>query len=110
MSTVQFYISRAVADALPIERIAPGARAFGIAGVQLEYSTVSAGPSRMRITCSVDVAYYLVEQLRNLAGNGGSRGDERLMVSCAEAVKAALDGIDAAVRRPLSHGFATGMD
>jgi hypothetical protein len=97
--SAQFYILRAVADALPIEGVAPEARASGITGARLEYSTVHSGPAQVRITCAPDVARYLVERLRELAGAAHYRHDEALLIECAKAVDAALEAIEAEARR-----------
>ena len=80
-STVQFTISRRAADALPIESVLPGARAAGVPSARLEYSTVHAGAGKMRITCSVETATYLVARLTELATSLEGKNQTQLIWS-----------------------------
>jgi hypothetical protein len=94
MTCVQFKIPRAASDALPIETILPGARAAGVPNAHLEYSTVSAGVGSMRITCSVEMATYLVARLTELATSLEGKNQTQLIIDCTYGVKAAFDAID----------------
>lgn len=71
--TIQFYIPRVAANALPIETMALKARASNLPGLEtarLEYSDISVPrPGLMRITCSMTVAQFLANELELLAGD-----------------------------------------
>ena len=100
MTCVQFKIPRAAADALPIESILSGARAAGVQNAHLEYNTVHAGAGSMRITCSVEMATYLVTRLTELATSLEGKNQTQLIIDCTHGVKAAFDAIDHEIYGP----------
>lgn len=63
----------------------------------LEYSTVSAGLSIIRVTCSIEMAQYLVERLTELAQYLEGKELTCLIIDCTYAVKAALDAMEQAI-------------
>lgn len=65
--TVQFYMPRTVAEALPIEGIAAEARGAGVVDATLQYSSTRWRPAETLVTCQLPVAEYLLERLRSLA-------------------------------------------
>ena len=93
MSTVQFYMSRVVADALPIQGIAAEARGVGLTDATLQYSNTRWRPGETLVTCQMPVARFLVDRLRQLAADTGATDDETLIVACARAVNAVIEAI-----------------
>ena len=89
MSTVQTYIPRAVADALPIQGIAAEARGAGIDGATLQYSNTRWRPAEVLVTCQMPVARYLLARLRLLARDA----DAELVDPAKRAVTAIERGI-----------------
>ena len=100
MTCVQFKIPRAAADSLPIESILSGARAAGVPNAHVEYTTVRAGVGSMRITCSVEMATYLVSRLTALAASLAGENQTQLIIDCTYGVKAAFDAIDHEIYGP----------
>ena len=89
MSTVQTYIPRAVADALPIQGIAAEARGAGIDGATLQYSNTRWRPAETPITCQLPVARFLMDRLRELAHDA----DAELLEPTGRAIAALEDAI-----------------
>ena len=83
--TLSFIIHRSVANALPIDLVAPQSRAAGLMFGRLEYSTINAR-GQVRITCGEAMGIFLVEQLRVLAGDAEERHEGQLLVDTALAV------------------------
>jgi hypothetical protein len=100
MTCVEFKIPRTAADALPIESVLPGARSTGVPNGHFEYSTVSAGVGSMRITCSVEMATYLVTCLTELATSLEGKDQAQLVIDCTYGVKAAFDAIEHEIYGP----------
>ena len=82
----------AVDDLQPFAR--GRARAVGVPNAHLEYNIVSAGVSSMRITCSVEMATYLVTCLTELATSLKGKDQKQLIIDCTYGVKAAFDAIE----------------
>ena len=89
MSTVQTYIPRAVAEALPIQGIAAEARGVGLEGATLQYSNTRWRPAEVLVTCQMPVARYLLDRLRLLA----AEADAELV----EPAKRAVSALEAAI-------------
>jgi hypothetical protein len=100
MTCAQFKIPRSAAEALPIESILPGARPASVPNADLENSTVSAGVGNMRITCSVEMATYLVTRLTELATSLEGLNQTHLIIDCRYGVKAAFDAIECEIYGP----------
>lgn len=94
MSTVQTYLPRAVADALPIRGIAAEARGVGIEGATLQYSNTRWRLAETLVTCQMPVAQFLLERLRELARDA----DGELLGPARRAVEA----LEAAIAHPYS--------
>jgi hypothetical protein len=100
VTCVQCKIPRTGAEALPIESVLPGARAAGVPNAHLEHSTVHADVGSMRITCSVEMATYLVTRLAELASSFEGKNQTQLIIDCTYGVKAEFDAIDHEIYGP----------
>jgi hypothetical protein len=96
--TIQFYIPRAAADALPIEQIGARARAAGVERPRLEYSTMGVRPGTIRITWRTPMALFLGDELRVLAGKAEAKDDAELLKHCVAAVATVMGAIEPAAR------------
>ena len=67
---------------------------------RLEYNTRHAGVGKVRITCSVEMATYLVTRLTELATSLEGKDQTQLMIDCTNGVKAAFDAIDHEIYGP----------
>ncbi len=97
MSSLQFHLPRVVAEALPIETVSLRARASNIPELEsarLEYSTRDVPYGQVRVTCSLRIALYLVEELRMLAGQAEERHNSELLIACAQGVTEIFKAID----------------
>ena len=106
MSVIQFKIPKTAADAVDIGTIKPRGRAAGVADVRFGYNDNNGSHGslrgRIRITCSIPMAIFLVEQLRQralVAGDAGTPEGGAIVVACTEAVAAAFKELEAADRR-----------
>ena len=91
--TVQTYLPRAVADALPIQGLAMEAQGAGLEGATLQYSTTRWRPAETLVTCQYAVAEYVLERLRRLAGEAARNGEDDLAGTCAVAIGAWTDAM-----------------
>jgi hypothetical protein len=105
--SVQFTIPSRAADAVDF----PTLRRHGIAAklprTTIEYSTRSAPIGHTRITCSVDMAVFLIEALGRLAMEASARGKSELMVPCAEGVASAFKAVEAERATPTDQSPAS---
>ena len=92
MNTVQFYMPRSVAEALPIQAIAPEARRAGIEGATLQYSNTRWRPAETLVTGQMLAAQHLPERLRHLRREAAA-----LLL---EQAKQAVDALEAAIAPP----------
>ena len=93
MSTVQFYMARLVADALPIQGIAAEARGAGLTDATLQYSKTRWRPGETLVTCQMPVARFLLNRLQQLAADARASGDAGLIVASMRALEAAENAI-----------------
>ena len=111
MSTVQTYIPRAVAEALPIQGIAAEARGVGLAGATLQYSNTRWRPAETLVTCQLPVAKFLLGRLQRLEVEAHALGHDELL----EPAKRAVSALEDAIAHPYSpeggpaEGIAKGM-
>ena len=100
MSSVQFWIPLPVARALPIERVGSAAREYGLLDATLTFGTADGESTAMRVICSIDVAMYLVEQLRRLRRAARARRESPGFGSeCAVCAEIVLAAVEAELRR-----------
>ena len=99
MNVVQFCIPHRVAHALPIERVAPAAREYGITQATLAYRTGRRAAGVMRVSCSIDVAMYLVAQLQQLTQSQEGCQTPALGADCDRTAEAVLAAVEAELRQ-----------
>lgn len=107
MSSIQFTIPRRAADAVDFLELRRHGNAAKLPRTTIECSTISAPIGKARITCSMDMAVFLIEALRILAGKASQRADTELVIACAEGVKSAFDAIDKERARPADESPAS---
>jgi hypothetical protein len=95
VSVIQFVISKPAARAVSIDTIKPRGRDAGVPDVRFGYSDTKAGFNKIRVTCSIDMALFLEQQLKACA-----LADRAVLVDCSEAIGVIFNEIDAATRRP----------
>jgi hypothetical protein len=93
MNILQFEMAKTVAAAANVDGIKPRALASGVADVRFGTNTKNARSGHTRVTCSVAMARFLIEELRLVAALADSRKDGELLIDTALAVKAATDAI-----------------
>jgi hypothetical protein len=72
------------------------ARALGILPSRIEVRTSNAGRGQVRVSCSVEMATFLVEQFRELVVAAGVRKEPLLLVEASLAVSAIVGAINGA--------------
>ncbi len=93
---LEFRVPRSAADALPISDMPAQARALGISPARINVSAAHAGRGHVLVTCSTEVAIFLVEQFRELVAKAGTNGDAQLLIDASMAVAAIFKAIDKA--------------
>lgn len=93
---LEFRLPRSAADALPISDMPAQARALGISPARINVSSAHAGRGHVLVTCSTEVAIFLVEQFRELVAKAGTNGDAQLLIDASLAVAAIFKAIDKA--------------
>ena len=100
MNTVRFKIPKSVAEALHLERMKRHARAAMVTDVRLVHDDKNVAHNETRITCSMAMAIFFVEELRRLSDRAKAQRNHVLAADCARATSAAFHGIDKADRAP----------
>jgi hypothetical protein len=100
VNTVRFKIAKSVAEALHLERIKRHARTALVTDVRLVYDDKNVAHNEMRITCSMAMAIFFVEELRHLSDRAKAQRNHVLVADCARATSAAIHAIDKAERAP----------
>ena len=100
MNTVRFRIYKSVAEGLHLEAIKRHARAAMVTDVRLAHDEKDVAHNEVRITCSMPMAIYFVEALRNLSERAKSQRNHVLVADCARASSAAIRAIEKADRAP----------
>ena len=96
---MEFRVLRSAADALPIGEMSAQARALGISPARINVTAANAGRGHVLVTCSTEVAIFLVEQFRELVAKAGTQGDAQLLIDASMAVAAIFKAIEAAHRQ-----------
>jgi hypothetical protein len=91
---VEFRVLRSAADALPISEMPAQARALGISPARINVSAANAGRGHVLVTCTTEVAIFLVEQFRELVAKAGTQGNAQLLIDASLAVAASFKAID----------------
>jgi hypothetical protein len=99
-ASAQFVVPRDAADALDIPMIIAAAERRGVKMPRIEMTTTDAGAGKTRISCRVAVAILLTQAWISVAEHAPDTDAARqLVVSLAEATRAAFAAIDDATTR-----------
>lgn len=99
---LEFRVLRSAADALPIGEMSAQARSLGISPARINVTAANAGRGHVLVTCSTEVAIFLVEQFRELVAKAGRQGDPQLLIDASLAVATIFKAIEAAHRQETS--------
>ena len=110
VNILRFSVLGVAAEAVNVRQLEPSARKAGVSVVQFTYQFAyrefSDGNSyRCRVTCSAQMAVYLIEQLQVTESHAMERGETDLAAACSRGIRetyAALMG----TRRPQPRGRA----
>ena len=100
MNTVRFKIPKSVADGMRLERIKRNARTALVTDVRLTHDEKNVAHNEIRVTCSMAMAIFFIEEVRHLSDRAKAQRNYVLVTDCARAVSAAIQGIDKADRTP----------
>ena len=98
MNTVRFRISHSVASALHLESIKRRARGALVTDVRFEYESRPSTRGEPRVTCSMAMAIFLIEELGALSTKAKARRDNTLVIEATRAIAATIKAIDDAER------------
>ena len=92
MKMLQFSIPGLAAEAVNVRQLESSARKAGVGGVQLRYHFVvreshDGNGYRCRITCSVEMAVFLIEQLRLCESQAVERRQEDIAAACSRGMR-----------------------
>ena len=102
MNTVRFKIPKSVADGMRLERIKRHARTSLVTDVRLTHDEKNVAHNEIRVTCSMAMAIFFIEELRNLSERAKAQRNYVLVTDCARATSAAIHAIDKADRMPVT--------
>ena len=97
-AAVSCLLPRAAADALDLATIVERARAADVGDPEFAAAPTSDGTNRVRITCSIQMAYFLIEELRRVAKERMATADRHWMAASGLGLAALYAGIDDARR------------
>jgi len=100
MNTVRFKIPKSVAEGMRLERINRHARTALVTDVRLTHDDKNVAHNEVRITCSMAMAIFFIEELRSLSDRAKAQRNYVLVTDCARANSAAIHAIDKADRVP----------
>jgi hypothetical protein len=101
VASIQFTIPRRAAEVVDFVALRRYGAEAKLPRTMIEYSTHSTPVGQTRITCSIDMAVFLIEALSRLAAEASDRGGKpELVIACAEGVKSTFDAIDAERAKP----------
>lgn len=104
-AVVKCAIPRAVADALELATVVQRARAADVGEPEFAAAPASDGTNRVRITCSIRMAYFLIEELRRVAVERMATADRHWMAASGLGLAALYAAIDDARRDLGRSGF-----
>jgi hypothetical protein len=118
MNMPQFSVPGLAAEAVNIRQLESSARKAGVTVVQLSYDFVyrqaNDGKSyRCRVTCSVQMGVFLIEQLRLRESRAAERGQDDVAAACARGMRetyVALMAPPLPTRRHAAHGANAAQD
>jgi hypothetical protein len=111
MNTVRFSVPGVAAEAVNVRQLEPSARKAGVTVVQFTYQfayrdAADGNGYRCRVTCSAQMAVFLIEQLRSAENDAEHRGEANLAAACARAIREAFTSL-MDPRRPQPRDRAT---
>jgi hypothetical protein len=114
MNTVHIRMPQTVASVLQLETVKRRARAASVTDVRFDYDRKTTSPRGHRITCSIAMAIFLVEELAACAAKARTQRNKALLADCEKGLAATFQAIDSADRRApvTSHApfLPTGVD
>jgi hypothetical protein len=87
MSSIQFTIPRRAADAVDFIALRRYGTEAKLPRNTIECSMISVPVGQARVTCSIDMAVFLIEALRRLALEANERGKSELAIACTYGVR-----------------------
>ena len=89
---LQFSVPGVAAEAVNIRQVESSARKAGVSDVQLSYhfayrDSRDGNGYRCRVTCSVQMAVYLIEQLRLRESHAVERGEADIAAVCSRGMR-----------------------
>jgi hypothetical protein len=92
MNILRFSVPGAAAEAVNVRQLETRGRKAGVTVVQFAYQFAARESGdgngyRCRITCSAQMAVFLIEQLRVAGSDAIDRGDTLLAAACARAIR-----------------------
>lgn len=100
MNTVRFKIAKSVGEGMRLERIKRHARTSLVTDVRLTHDDKNVAHNEIRVTCSMAMAIFFVEELRHLSDRAKAQRNHVLVADCARAASAAFHAIEKAERTP----------
>jgi hypothetical protein len=91
MTNQQFRIGRPAADSLNVPALRARARVRGVPSASMDYRTRAAGSGQIDVTCSLEMALVLTDELLALADQAEARRDTDLLSACVLAAKSAFE-------------------
>jgi hypothetical protein len=98
VNTVRFRIAPSVAIALHLETIKRRARGALVTDVRFDFESKQSTRGEPRVTCSMAMAIFFIEELGALSAKAKARRDNSLVNDAARAVAATIKAIDDAER------------
>jgi hypothetical protein len=92
-----------------LERINRHARAALVTDVRLSRDDKGVAANEIRVTCSMAMAIFFVEELRHLSDRAKAQRNNVLVADCARAASAAFHAIEKADRAPTIAAHAPTM-
>jgi hypothetical protein len=92
MNILRFSVPGAAAEAVNVRQLETRGRKAGVTVVQFAYQFAARESGdgngyRCRITCSAQMAVFLIEQLRVAGSDAIDRGDTLLAAACVRAIR-----------------------
>jgi len=105
MNLLRFSVPGVAADAVNVRRLEVRARDAGVSAVRLTYQfayrpDVDGNAYRCRITCSAQMAVFMIEQFRLLGEEAQQRGELTLAAACARGLRETYAILMAPRQRP----------
>lgn len=98
MNIVRFSVPGVAAEAVNVRTLEARGRGAGVSVVQFTYQFAyrdgaDGNGYRCRVTCSAQMAVFLIEQLRIAENDAEHRGEANLSAACARAIREAFTSL-----------------